>query len=115
MFKKLFICLTLIAMLFISPIAGVYAMEEGQECTIIKNAKIIQILPDRSFRGVISPAEVIVTVGAKLTPVMASKLNRISGEINWNGGYMGLIEVDFGNGLIPLLVVVRPEYVKDCK
>lgn len=116
MFKKLMLCLVLVMALIVGPIGGgVYAMEKGQECTVLEGAKIIQILPDESLRGVTVPEDASITLGAKLESAQATTLNRATGEDDWQDAYMAIIEYNFGDGIVPLLLVVKPHHVKDCK
>ena len=115
MFKNLFICLALVMALVAGPIGGgVYAMEDGQQCTVIGGEKILQILPDQSLRGVIVPQDNTIILGPQITAKMAENLTRQAG-FDWVGAHMALIEVDFGAGPMPLMLVVRPQSVKDCK
>ena len=113
MFKKLFICLALIVALVLP--LNVSALENNQQCTLIEGARVIQILPDQSLRGVINPAEMVVEIGPKLTPEAVTMMTRATKENDWEGAHMGIVTVDFGNGPYPCMIIVRPQYVKDCK
>jgi len=115
MFKKFTLCLLLVIALVVGPIGGgVFAMENNQQCTLIAGSKILQILPDQSLRGVITPQDDTISIGAQITAEMAENLTRQVG-FNWTGAHIAMIEVDFGTGPMPLMLVVRPENVKDCK
>jgi len=115
MLKRLMLCLVLVIALVAGGIDGVYAMEDGQTCTLLKGEKIIQILPDTSLRGVITPEESAILLGPELTEKIATRLNTEAPPFDWTGGHMALIEIDFGGGPMPLMIVVRPENVKDCE
>ena len=113
MFKKLFICLALIVALVLP--LNVSALENDQQCTLIEGAKVIQILPDQSLRGVINPEEMAYEIGPKLTPEAVIVITRATKENEWEGAHMGMVTVDFGAGSYPCMIIVRPQYVKDCK
>ncbi len=116
MFKKLTLCLVLVIALVFGPIGGgIYAMEDGQQCTLIEGARVIQILPDHSLRGVINPEELSVDIGPELTPEAITTMSRATKETDWQGAHMGIVMVDLGAGPFPCVIVVKPQYVKDCK
>jgi len=112
MLKKLFLCLILVLSLAIG--SSALACEPDQVCTLIKGSKVIQIMPDRSLRGVTVPDDVEFTAGPELNPVMVDNLNSQT-DMDWNEGHMGMIMVDFGQGPTPVILVVKPTDIKDCK
>ncbi len=117
MFKKLILVLVLSLglMLMAGPIFG---SEDGQTCTLIQGAKVLQVMSDQSMRPVIVSQDMPVTVGAELTEETVTRFNDFSTSVGvkmeWAGGNFGLIEVDFGRGLTPLMLVFKNEDVKDC-
>jgi len=116
MLNKLLLCLVLITAIVFGPIGGgIYAMETEQTCTVLEGQKIVQVMPDKSFRGVIVPEENLITLGPELNEKTVTRLNKTAMPFDWTGGHMAIIEIDFGNGMMPLLIIVRPENVKDCK
>jgi len=116
MLNKLLLCLVLVAALVFGPIGGgIYAMETEQTCTVLEQQKIIQVMPDKSLRGIVTPSEHTIALGPKLTEKVVTRLNKTAMPFDWTGGHMAIIEIDFGNGMMPLLIIVRPENVKDCK
>jgi len=92
-------------------------LKEGQTCTMIKGSKVIQIMPDKKLIAVTVPDDIDILLGKKLTPKMVTNLNTQSKQtkLNWIGSHIGIVEVDFGTGLVPLTIVVKPIDVKDCK
>ncbi len=119
MFKKLMLCLVLVMALVAGPIGGAaVAAEEGQTCTLLAGVKIIQIMPDRTLMGVITPGEISIAIGAEIDAEMVANLNNQStGEhaMDWTGGNMGMVEYDFGHGPVPLMLVIKDVDVRDCK
>ena len=115
MLKKLLLCLVLTVALMIGGIDGVYATEDGQDCTVLEGQKILQVMPDKSMRGVITPEEYTITLGPETAEKTVARLNKIAPPFDWTGAHIALIVIDFGNGPVPLMLVVRPENVKDCK
>jgi len=111
MFKRLVLCLTLVMILTVGP---VIAMEEDQECTMIKGSKVIQMMPDRSMRGVTVPDDITITIGPELDEASVENLNS-QNDMDWDGAHMGMIQVDFGRGPEPLVIIVKTTDVKDCK
>jgi len=111
MFKKLILTLILVFVLAM-PLS---AMEDGQQCTLIEGGRVIQIMPDHSLRGVINPEETSVDIGAELTPDAVDILTNATKDNDWQGAHMGIVMVDIGAGPFPCLIVIRPQYVKDCK
>jgi hypothetical protein len=112
MLKKLFICLALITALILP--LNVIAMEDGQQCSLIAGTKVLQILPDHSIRGVIAPVDTPVEIGPQIPASLAENLARQMG-LNWTGAHMAMIEIDFGHGPVPVILVVRPVSVEDCQ
>jgi hypothetical protein len=110
MFKRLMLCLVLVLALAM-PLS---AMEDGQQCTLIKGARVVQLLPDQSLRHVITPQDYSITIGSEILVTGVENLSKLDG-FNWTGGHLALVEVDFGSGPAPLILAVRPESVKDCK
>ena len=115
MVKRLLLCLVLTVALMIGGIDGVYATEDGQECTVLGGQKILQVMPDKNMRGVITPEEYTITLGPEVQEKTVTRLNEIAPPFDWSGAHIALIMVDFGQGAVPLMLVVRPENVKDCK
>ena len=113
MLKKLFLCLTLVLALMVG--SSAIAMENEQECTMIKGSRIIQVMPNSSLRGVTVPEDIAITIGPELVPTMVNNLNPQTPGVDWTGAHMGMVSVDFGQGPMPLIVVVKVEDVKDCK
>ena len=112
MFKKLFLCLTLVLALTIG--SSAIAMEGGQECTVIGGSKIIQVMNNMSLRGIVAPSDERITIGPELNETMVNNLNSQTGML-WFEGHLAMIEVDFGNGPVPVMIVVKVRDVKDCK
>ena len=112
MFKKLVMCLVLV-MFLAGPLNGLMAAEDGDECTLKKGMKVVQLLPDRSMRGIIVPADVDIKIGPEIPGSMVGRLNALGGGMEWTGGNMGMIEVDFGNGPVPIMLIVKDSDV-DC-
>ena len=111
MFKKL--CLVLILTLSLM-VGGALACAPDDTCTIIKGSKIIQVMPDRSLRGVIVPDDIEISVGPELDAAMVANLNSQT-NMDWTDGNIGIIMVDFGSGPTPVMVVVKETDVKDCQ
>ena len=111
MFKKLLV-LVLALFLFLSPAA--LACEDGQSGVLMKGMKVIQIMPDRSLRGVTVPSDVNINIGPELNEDMVQNLNSQT-DMDWTGGNLGIIEVDFGQGPTPVMLVVKDSDVRDCK
>ena len=111
MFKKLILVLTLVFALALPAVA----MEDGQQCTLIEGGRVIQILPDSSLRGVINPEDISVEIGPELTPEAVEMITNATRENDWQGAHMGMVEVDLGAGPYPCMIIIRPQYVKDCK
>ena len=119
MFKKLVLFLVLVIALVAGPIGGgVMAAENGQTCTLLAEVKVIQIMPDGALMSVVTPGELPIKIGAEIDADMVANLNRQStgsNAMDWTGGNMGLVEFDFGQGPVPLMLVVKDIDVRDCK
>ena len=113
MLKKLILCLTLVLALTIG--SSAIAMENEQECTMIKGSRVVQVMPNTSLRGVTVPEDIDITIGPELVPTMVNNLNSQTPGVDWTGAHMGMISVDFGQGPMPLVIVVKIGDVKDCK
>jgi len=118
MFKQLLLAV-LILMFSVSislmlPLS-VAAFEDGQQCTLIEGGIVIQIMPDQSLRGVINPEDILVDIGPEITVDNVTILTRATKDNDWQGAHMGMVMVDLGAGPFPCMIVVRPQYVKDCK
>jgi len=115
MLKKLILCLVLAMALVIGPIGGVVmAMEDGQKCMLTKGSKVLQMMPNTSMRSVVVPEDISVEIGPELTLEMAMNLNKQT-DMDWSDGHTGMIEVDFGQGPIPIIVIMKTIDVKECK
>jgi len=113
-FKKTL--LILIVLMFISPMT--YACEEGQSCTLKKNSKVMQFIPEKYFKPIIVPEDIIITVGPKIPLAMVKeidnmKVNKDKG-ITFTGGYIGGVEINFGRGPSMITFVFKIGDVKNC-
>ena len=116
MFKQLALVLILVLTL---AVGSAFAAIDGQECTLKQNAKVIQVLGGNMLRGVIVPADIQISIGPEISEGMASSFNAMpmNEGMDWTGGNLGKIDVDFGdgNGPLPVMIVIKKEDVKDCK
>lgn len=113
MFKKLFLVLALVFALVIVPVSGVMAADNGDQCTLKKGMKVIQLMPNKSMRGVTVPKDVAIEIGPEIPAAMVERLNSMGSGMDWTSANMGIIEVDFGRGAEPLMLVVKDSDV-DC-
>jgi len=116
MFKKLILVLALSLVLMVG---GAFASEDGQVCTLIQGSKVLQLMPDQSTRPTIVPEDISINVGPEITAGMVEQFNtfsmRMGESMDWTGGNIGMIEIDFGNGPVPLMLIFKNEDVKDCR
>ena len=95
----------------------VMASEDGQTCTLIKNSKVIQLMPPGTgytLRRVNVPEDILVKVSSEIPLKIAINLNKLDKSMNWLGGNIGMIQIDFGYGKVPILIMFKNTDVKDC-
>lgn len=109
--KRLLLVLTLALALAVSPI---WAASPDDICTMIQGSKVIQIMPNKSLRGVLVPYDVEINIGPEINETMINNLNSQT-DMDWTGGNVGVIMIDQGRGLTPIPLVVKDSDVKDCK
>jgi len=90
------------------------AFVEDEMCTIKKGEKVVQLMPGNVLRGTIAPDDIEMHVGPTLVPAASANVNRIFKDFNWDTAHIGSFPYDFGRGPVLVVVVVRPESVKDC-
>ena len=94
---------------------GFGVLRDGRKCTLMKGAKIIQVMPgSQPLRGTVVLSDTPVVIHAALDN--ATVLNLISWTgMDWRNAHAAITLVDFGNGPITIAILIKPTDVKDCK
>ncbi len=94
-------------------------MGRGQECTVIKGSRILQVMNSGIPKGVLVPKDDPVLLGDPISNERTTELNNINFggfNIDWTGSYNAIIKVDFDDGTVQTLeLIVKPSDIKDCK
>lgn len=113
MLKKLFLVLALV--LTIICVGNLYAFEDKETCTLIEGAKVVQVLPDNTLRGIIVPESIEINIGPEIPQNVKDIIQgQLSGGMDWSEAHIGMIQVDFGAGPIPLILIIKEIDVRDC-
>lgn len=115
MFKKL--CLVLLLTLVLAFSSVSFAAEDGQTCTLKPSSKVLQIMPNRGLNPVLTQEAVTIEIGPEISQAQVDALNSmpINKDLDWNGANFGMVEIDFGQGPVPIMLMVRDESLENCQ